>query len=109
MLKTGYYTFATISGISGFVSAYYWLVASKIEIEPVIEQSPIVVLELQVLHQAVETGANAVAFRKSGELNKKAAFWAAIAVAASSVATLVVPEITRNPNKEAVYKRIENV
>jgi hypothetical protein len=62
-----------------------------VEIEPVVDSSPIIVLEPQVLRQPVEKGNNAEAFRKSGKLNMKAAFWAAIAVAASGASTLLSP------------------
>jgi hypothetical protein len=99
MLKT----VSLILSVSGFafglLSAYFWLKASKISVSPawklesprdVVARSPNV-SENDVVSKNIMgwvTGAM-TAFKKSGELNRRAAKWTAVTVAVTSFASLL--------------------
>jgi hypothetical protein len=83
----------------GLLSAYFWLKASEVSVSPawelefprdVIARSPDK-SENDVVHNNIMgwvTGVMA-AFKKSGELNRRAAIWTAVTVAVTSFASLL--------------------
>ena len=72
--------------VLGFVSAYYWFQASKVAVSPAWELEIRGDVDKNIMGWV--TG-NMIAFKKSGELNKRAALWTAAAVAVSTLASAI--------------------
>jgi hypothetical protein len=77
---------AFISFLSGALSAYYWYLASKVKSPPAWKLDIDRGTDWNVMSHV--TGA-LIALTKSGSLNKRAAKWAALAVAAGTAANAV--------------------
>lgn len=80
------FVLATISLATGLISAYYWHQASKVKVSPAWEPEIRGDRERNVM--AWVTG-NMVAFTESGNLNKLAAWYAAIAVASGAISNFI--------------------
>ena len=77
---------ALLSVISGRVGAYYWYLASRVEISPAWRLDIRGDSEKNVMGWVA---GNMIAFTKSGKLNKRAAGWTALAVASSAISIFV--------------------
>jgi hypothetical protein len=77
---------ALIGIFSGFVSAYYWWASSKVTVHPAWKPETNESIDKNVMSWV--TGVMIV-LSKSGSLNTRAALWAALAVATSSIANAI--------------------
>jgi hypothetical protein len=80
------FVLASVSLASGLASAYYWYLASRIEISPAWPLEARGDREKNVMGWV---SGNMVAFTSSGKLNKSAACWTALAVASGALANFV--------------------
>jgi hypothetical protein len=78
---------------SGLASAYYWYLASRVEISPAWDMDIRGDGEKNVMGWV--TG-NMIAFTKSGKLNKRAACWTALAVASGAIANFIAVLISKS-------------
>jgi hypothetical protein len=77
---------ALLSVVSGLVAAYYWYLASRVEISPA---WPLDIHGDREKNVMGWVAGNMIAFTKSGKLNKRAARWTALAVASSAISIFV--------------------
>lgn len=77
---------ATVSLVTGLISAYYWHQASKVKIAPAWELEIRGDREKNVM--AWVTG-NIVAITESGGINRRAALFAAVAVASGAISNFL--------------------
>lgn len=78
--------FSLLSTASGFISAYYWYCASKVNISPAWE------LEIRGDREKNIMGwvtGNMIAFTKSGVLNKRASIWTAVTIALAAISNFL--------------------
>ncbi|SEE86403.1 hypothetical protein SAMN05444161_7515 [Rhizobiales bacterium GAS191] len=78
-----------LAAISGFIAAWYWYQASRVNPSPWSEDNPAPATMNPIVGSMMWTGATADAIKKSGELNSKASIWTALAVGLGAIATLV--------------------
>jgi len=75
-----------LSAVSGFISAYYWYLASKVTVTPAWE------LEIRGDREKKYYGGvtgNMIAFTKSGSLNRRASIWTAMTIALAAISSLL--------------------
>jgi hypothetical protein len=78
--------FSILSALSGFISAYYWYLASKVTVTPAWE------LEIRGDREKNIMGwvaGNMIAFTKSGSLNRRASIWTAVTIALASISSVL--------------------
>ena len=78
--------FAFITLITGLIAAYFWSRASMVPIVPTWKIEP---GESDASMQGWQAG-TMMAFGKSGELNKEAARWTAVAVILQTIGTFIL-------------------
>ncbi|HZU30850.1 MAG TPA: hypothetical protein VFB79_07025 [Candidatus Angelobacter sp.] len=78
--------FAFAGFVTGLIAAHRWLHASMVSIAPTWKVEP---GETDASQQGWQAG-TMMAFNKSGELNKKAAGWTAVAVALQTIGTFLL-------------------
>lgn len=77
---------ALVSFGAGLISAYYWFIAGRIGISPAWNLDIPGETEKNIMGWV--TG-NMIAFTKSGQLNKRAACWTAVAVALGAISNFI--------------------
>ena len=85
-LKTVSVILSVIALLFGLVSAYYWHAASKAPIVPAWELEIRDDINKNIMGWV--TG-NMIAFKRSGDLNKRAAMWTAATILVSTVASVL--------------------
>jgi hypothetical protein len=76
--------FAVISAFAGFVAAYKWWVASRVDVRPFDDTGR----EIPTSDTRIWVNAIRGTLAKSGPLNKEAAIWTAVAVAFAGLSSL---------------------
>jgi hypothetical protein len=99
VLKTVSFILSAAGFVLGLLSAYFWLKAGEVSVSPawelelprdVIARSPSKSVN-DVVHNNIMGWVTGVmrAFKKSGELNRRAAIWTAVTVAVTSFASFL--------------------
>jgi hypothetical protein len=79
---------ALLSALAGFVAAFYWFVASKVEVTPVWEYNPELKPKNMTQEAWMMTNALDAAFYHSLRKNSVAAIWTGISVALMAISVL---------------------
>lgn len=87
-MKLASLVFASVSFVTGLIAAHYWHRASKVQISPAWELVPSRESETVEKNIMGWVTGNMIAFTSSGKLNKSAARWSAVAVAAAGFSSL---------------------
>jgi hypothetical protein len=88
-MRTLSITFAIIAAFVGFYAAFLWCKASRVEIVPLWEKFGLVEPGDTQSSQAHWICGIMEAYQKSAELNKKASFWTAWAVAFATISSVI--------------------